>query len=195
MDWVRISLASPACGIGFQIPSRRLRSPGAQLSCKALSRGEGLRTSFRRPRAKVVPSFGKPGLFHPPHGNRRLPCPYDPAFTPAVFPCKAMTSAEICPDAAATIARAARPDRLKLWDRHSPAALLGAGNRNGFGLTLSFRRPSSVPIPTFTLCQPLRGGRLPLDHWDLCQRQNRYPIGTRLAGPTASSPRALVAVR
>ena len=27
--------------------------------------------------------------------------------------------------------------------------------------------PGSVPSPTFTLCQPLRGGRLPLDHWDL----------------------------
>jgi tRNA threonylcarbamoyladenosine biosynthesis protein TsaE len=35
------------------------------------------------------------------------------------------------------------------------------------GLAAALGIPGQVPSPTFTLCQPLRGGRLPLDHWDL----------------------------
>ena len=79
------------------------------------------------------------------------------------------TSAEICPDAEATRAHAARSlahlppgTILRL---HGP---LGAGKSEWVrGLASALGIPGQVPSPTFTLCQPLRGGRLPLDHWDL----------------------------
>ena len=79
------------------------------------------------------------------------------------------TSAEICPDAEATRAHAARSlTRLKpgtVIRLHGP---LGAGKSEWVrGLAAALGVPGSVPSPTFTLCQPLRGGRLPLDHWDL----------------------------
>lgn len=79
------------------------------------------------------------------------------------------TSAEICPDAEATRAHAARTlTRLKVGTvirLHGP---LGAGKSEWVrGLAAALGVPGSVPSPTFTLCQPLRGGRLPLDHWDL----------------------------
>jgi tRNA threonylcarbamoyladenosine biosynthesis protein TsaE len=79
------------------------------------------------------------------------------------------TSAEICPDAEATRAHAARTlTRLKpgtIIRLHGP---LGAGKSEWVrGLAAALGVPGPVPSPTFTLCQPLRGGRLPLDHWDL----------------------------
>jgi len=79
------------------------------------------------------------------------------------------TSAEICPDAEATRAHAARTlTRLKpgtVIRLHGP---LGAGKSEWVrGLAAALGVPGSVLSPTFTLCQPLRGGRLPLDHWDL----------------------------
>lgn len=79
------------------------------------------------------------------------------------------TSVEICPDAEATRAHAARTlVRLKpgtVIRLHGP---LGAGKSEWVrGLAAALGIPGQVPSPTFTLCQPLRGGRLPLDHWDL----------------------------
>ena len=79
------------------------------------------------------------------------------------------TSAEICPDAEATRAHAAHSlSQLKpgtVIRLHGP---LGAGKSEWVrGLAAALGVPGSVPSPTFTLCQPLRGGRLPLDHWDL----------------------------
>lgn len=79
------------------------------------------------------------------------------------------TSAEICPDAKATRAHAAQTlARLKpgtVIRLHGP---LGAGKSEWVrGLAAALGIPGQVPSPTFTLCQPLRGGRLPLDHWDL----------------------------
>ena len=79
------------------------------------------------------------------------------------------TSAEICPDAEATRAHAARTlARLKpgtVIRLHGP---LGAGKSEWVrGLAAALGILGQVPSPTFTLCQPLRGGRLPLDHWDL----------------------------
>ena len=79
------------------------------------------------------------------------------------------TSAENCPDAEATRAHAARclthlgPGTIIRL--HGP---LGAGKSEWVrGLAAALGIPGQVPSPTFTLCQPLRGGRLPLDHWDL----------------------------
>ena len=85
-------------------------------------------------------------------------------------PSKAMTtSAEICADAAATRAHAARSaggfKPGTIIRLHGP---LGAGKSEWVrGLAAALGVPGHVPSPTFTLCQPLRGGRLPLDHWDL----------------------------
>ncbi|NBR63147.1 MAG: tRNA (adenosine(37)-N6)-threonylcarbamoyltransferase complex ATPase subunit type 1 TsaE [Verrucomicrobia bacterium] len=78
-------------------------------------------------------------------------------------------SAEICRDAEATRAHAAHSlARLKpgtIIRLHGP---LGAGKSEWVrGLAAALGIPGQVPSPTFTLCQPLRGGRLPLDHWDL----------------------------
>jgi tRNA threonylcarbamoyladenosine biosynthesis protein TsaE len=79
------------------------------------------------------------------------------------------TSAEICPDAEATRAHAAHSlSQLKpgtVIRLHGP---LGAGKSEWVrGLAAALGVSGLVPSPTFTLCQPLRGGRLPLDHWDL----------------------------
>jgi tRNA threonylcarbamoyladenosine biosynthesis protein TsaE len=79
------------------------------------------------------------------------------------------TSAEICPDAEATRAHASRslPHLLPgtVVRLHGP---LGAGKSEWVrGLAAALNIPGSVPSPTFILCHPLRGGRLPLDHWDL----------------------------
>ncbi len=79
------------------------------------------------------------------------------------------TSVEICSDAAATRAHAARSlphlPAGTIVRLHGP---LGAGKSEWVrGLAAALGIPGSVPSPTFTLCQPLRGGRWPLDHWDL----------------------------
>lgn len=79
------------------------------------------------------------------------------------------TSAESCKDAEATRAHAARSlPQFKpgtIIRLHGP---LGAGKSEWVrGLAAALGVSGSVPSPTFTLCQPLRGGRLPLDHWDL----------------------------
>ena len=79
------------------------------------------------------------------------------------------TPLEICPTAEATRAHAARSlphlppgTVIRL---HGP---LGAGKSEWVrGLAAALGVADQVPSPTFTLCQPLRGGRLPLDHWDL----------------------------
>lgn len=78
-------------------------------------------------------------------------------------------SAEISVDAEATRAHAARSlPQLKpgtIIRLHGP---LGAGKSEWVrGLAAALGVSGTVPSPTFTLCQPLRGGRLPLDHWDL----------------------------
>ena len=80
-----------------------------------------------------------------------------------------ITSAEICADAEATRAHAARTlphlSAGTIIRLHGP---LGAGKSEWVrGLAAALGIPGSVPSPTFTLCQPLRGGRWPLDHWDL----------------------------
>lgn len=81
---------------------------------------------------------------------------------------------EICPTAETTRAHAARSlphlapgTVIRL---HGP---LGAGKSEWVrGLATALGVPGQVPSPTFTLCQPLRGGRLPLDHWDLYRLEN-----------------------
>lgn len=78
-------------------------------------------------------------------------------------------SAEISPNAEATRAHAHRSvAHLKAGSvirLHGP---LGAGKSEWVrGLAGALGIPGQVPSPTFTLCQPLRGGRLSLDHWDL----------------------------
>ena len=80
-----------------------------------------------------------------------------------------ITSVEICADAEATRAHAARTlphlSAGTIIRLHGP---LGAGKSEWVrGLAAALGIPGSVPSPTFTLCQPLRGGRWPLDHWDL----------------------------
>jgi len=79
------------------------------------------------------------------------------------------TSAEICPDAEATRAHAARSLRqLKPGTILRLRGPLGAGKSEWVrGLAAALGISGQVPSPTFTLCQPLRGGRLTLDHWDL----------------------------
>lgn len=96
------------------------------------------------------------------------------------FPSAAMiTSAnfpldEICVDAAATRAHAARHmprfSTGTVLRLHGP---LGAGKSEWVrGLASALGIPGEIPSPTFTLCQPLRGGRLPLEHWDLYRLEN-----------------------
>ena len=80
-----------------------------------------------------------------------------------------ITSVEICTDAEATRAHAIRSlphlSAGTIIRLHGP---LGAGKSEWVrGLAAALGIPGSVPSPTFTLCQPLRGGRWPLDHWDL----------------------------
>jgi len=79
------------------------------------------------------------------------------------------TSAETSADAAATRDHAARSlPGLKpgtIIRLHGP---LGAGKSEWVrGLAAALGISGYIPSPTFTLCQPLRGGSLPLDHWDL----------------------------
>ena len=76
---------------------------------------------------------------------------------------------EICRDAAETRAHAARllpflhPGTIIRL--HGP---LGAGKSEWVrGLALALGIEGEIPSPTFTLCQPLSGGKLPLEHWDL----------------------------
>lgn len=96
------------------------------------------------------------------------------------FPSEAMiTSAnlppdEICTDAAATRAHAARHLSIispgTILRLHGP---LGAGKSEWVrGLAQALGIAGEIPSPTFTLCQPLRGGRLPLEHWDLYRLEN-----------------------
>jgi len=75
----------------------------------------------------------------------------------------------ICRDAAETRAHAARllpflhPGTIIRL--HGP---LGAGKSEWVrGLALALGIEGEIPSPTFTLCQPLSGGKLPLEHWDL----------------------------
>ncbi len=80
----------------------------------------------------------------------------------------------ICADASATRAHAARHlPQLKpgtIIRLHGP---LGAGKSEWVrGLATALGISGEVPSPTFTLCHPLRGGRLPLDHWDLYRLEN-----------------------
>lgn len=78
-------------------------------------------------------------------------------------------SDEICRDASATRAHAARHlsslapgTTLRL---HGP---LGAGKSEWVrGLAAALGIKGEIPSPTFNLCTPHRGGILPLDHWDL----------------------------
>ena len=94
---------------------------------------------------------------------------------PADFPCKVMTTfaengiEEVCRDAAETRAHAARLlPFLKpgtIIRLHGP---LGAGKSEWVrGLAAALGVKGEIPSPTFTLCQPLPGGKLPLEHWDL----------------------------
>ena len=76
---------------------------------------------------------------------------------------------EICPTAEATRVHAARSlphlPPGTIIRLHGP---LGAGKSEWVrGLAAALGISGQIPSPTFTLCQPLRGGRLPLDHWDL----------------------------
>lgn len=75
----------------------------------------------------------------------------------------------VCRDAAETRAHAARllpflhPGTIIRL--HGP---LGAGKSEWVrGLALALGIEGEIPSPTFTLCQPLSGGKLPLEHWDL----------------------------
>ena len=84
------------------------------------------------------------------------------------------TSPELCATAEATRAHAARslgslaPGTIIRL--HGP---LGAGKSEWVrGLAAALGIPGQVPSPTFTLCQPLRGGKWPLDHWDLYRLEN-----------------------
>ncbi|NDE84475.1 MAG: tRNA (adenosine(37)-N6)-threonylcarbamoyltransferase complex ATPase subunit type 1 TsaE [Verrucomicrobia bacterium] len=75
----------------------------------------------------------------------------------------------ICRDASETRAHAARLlPFLKpgtIIRLHGP---LGAGKSEWVrGLAFALGIPGEIPSPTFTLCQPLSGGKLPLEHWDL----------------------------
>ena len=81
---------------------------------------------------------------------------------------------EICADAAATRAHAARHlSRLQpgtILRLHGP---LGAGKSEWVrGLAQALGVTGDIPSPTFTLCQPLLGGQLPLEHWDLYRLEN-----------------------
>lgn len=81
---------------------------------------------------------------------------------------------EICRNAAETRSHAARllpslrPGTvLRL---HGP---LGAGKSEWVrGLATALGITGEIPSPTFTLCQPLLGGKLPLEHWDLYRLEN-----------------------
>jgi len=76
---------------------------------------------------------------------------------------------EFCRDAAETRAHAARLlPSLKpgtIIRLHGP---LGAGKSEWVrGLASALGVQGEIPSPTFTLCQPLRGEILTLEHWDL----------------------------
>jgi len=76
---------------------------------------------------------------------------------------------EFCRDAAETRSHAARLlPSLKpgtIIRLHGP---LGAGKSEWVrGLASALGIQEEIPSPTFTLCQPLLGGKLPLEHWDL----------------------------
>ena len=100
--------------------------------------------------------------------------------TQAAFPSSAMTTSAklspdtICADATATRAHAARHLPLlsagTILRLHGP---LGAGKSEWVrGLAHALGVLGEIPSPTFTLCQPLHGGRLPLEHWDLYRLEN-----------------------
>ncbi|MEY2852566.1 MAG: hypothetical protein RL549_1265 [Verrucomicrobiota bacterium] len=83
-------------------------------------------------------------------------------------------SPESCATAEATRAHAARSLSYltagTVIRLHGP---LGAGKSEWVrGLAEALGVPGQVPSPTFTLCQPLRGGRMSLDHWDLYRLEN-----------------------
>ena len=117
----------------------------------------------------------------PPRSPPSAPAyPKPEATTPAASPSAAMTTSakfspdEICADAAATRAHAARhlphfrPGTI--LHLHGP---LGAGKSEWVrGLAHALNIPGEIPSPTFTLCQPLPGGLLPLEHWDLYRLEN-----------------------
>jgi tRNA threonylcarbamoyladenosine biosynthesis protein TsaE len=76
---------------------------------------------------------------------------------------------EFCRDAAETRSHAVRLlPSLKpgtIIRLHGP---LGAGKSEWVrGLASALGIQGEIPSPTFTLCQPLLGGKLPLEHWDL----------------------------
>jgi len=83
-------------------------------------------------------------------------------------------SPESCATAEATRAHAARSlshlTAGTVIRLHGP---LGAGKSEWVrGLAAALGVPGQVPSPTFTLCQPLRGGQMSLDHWDLYRLEN-----------------------
>ena len=97
------------------------------------------------------------------------------AFLSSVMTTSAKLSPDtICADATATRAHAARHLPLlptgTILRLHGP---LGAGKSEWVrGLAHALGVLGEIPSPTFTLCQPLHGGRLPLEHWDLYRLEN-----------------------
>lgn len=101
----------------------------------------------------------------------------------------------ICRDAVETRAHAARllpflrPGTIIRL--HGP---LGAGKSEWVrGLASALGIQGEIPSPTFTLCQPLSGGYLPLEHWDL-YRLERARDWDSLGWPECLITPGLVAV-
>ena len=81
---------------------------------------------------------------------------------------------EICRDVQTTRGHAARllPSLRPgtVIRLHGP---LGAGKSEWVrGLAAALGVLGEIPSPTFTLCQPLHGGKMPLEHWDLYRLEN-----------------------
>ena len=81
---------------------------------------------------------------------------------------------EVCRSAQETRAHAARllPSLPQgtIIRLHGP---LGAGKSEWVrGLASALGITGEIPSPTFTLCQPLLGGKMPLEHWDLYRLEN-----------------------